>query len=176
MTPKFVTPVEAKALIEHGAVLIDIREPAEFLREHVPGATSFPVSDMIAGKSITGLPTQQTIIFYCQAGSRTSQHAEILIKSARTSPVLLLTGGINGWKSANLPTLEDKKQPIPVMRQVQIAAGILILVGVVLGYTLDKSLFLLSGLVGAGLIFAGISGWCGMAILLAKMPWNTLKR
>jgi rhodanese-related sulfurtransferase len=90
--------------------------------------------------------------------------------------VLLLTGGINGWKSANLPTLEDKKQPIPVMRQVQIAAGILILVGVVLGYTLDKSLFLLSGLVGAGLIFAGISGWCGMAILLAKMPWNTLKR
>jgi hypothetical protein len=69
-----------------------------------------------------------------------------------------------------------KKQPIPVMRQVQIAAGILILVGVVLGYTLDKSLFLLSGLVGAGLIFAGISGWCGMAILLAKMPWNTLKR
>src|SRR5476649_1162705 len=111
MTPKFVTPVEAKALIEHGAVLIDIREPAEFLREHVPGATSFPVSDMIAGKSITGLPTQQTIIFYCQAGSRTSQHAEILIKSARTSPVLLLTGGINGWKAQTSLRWRIKNNP-----------------------------------------------------------------
>ncbi|MGV8927692.1 MAG: rhodanese family protein [Ewingella sp.] len=176
MTPKSVTPIEAKALIEHGAVMIDIREPAEFLREHVPGAISFPLSDIIAGKSIGGLSVQQPVIFHCQAGSRTIQNAEILIRAARASSVVLLAGGINAWKNADLPTLEDKKQPIPIMRQVQIVTGTLILVGIVLGYTLDKNLFLLSGFVGAGLLFAGLSGWCGMAIFLAKMPWNRLKR
>ncbi|GAB2938848.1 rhodanese family protein [Hafnia psychrotolerans] len=175
MIPKSVTPIEAKALIELGAVLVDIREPAEFLREHIPGAISCPVSDMIAGKGIEGLSATQPVIFHCLAGSRTTQNADVLTKAARASSVLLLTGGINAWKSANLPTLEDKRQPLPIMRQVQIAAGILILIGIVLGYTLDKNFFLLSGFVGAGLLFAGLSGWCGMAILLAKMPWNRLK-
>lgn len=58
------------------------------------------------------------------------------------------------------------------MRQVQIAAGGLILIGVVLGYAVNSSFFLLSGFVGVGLMFAGISGFCGMARLLDKMPWN----
>ena len=84
----------------------------------------------------------------------------------------LMTGGINAWKSAQLPTTEDKRQPLPIMRQVQIVAGTLILTGVVLGYTVNSGLFLLSGFIGAGLLFAGVSGWCGMAMLLSKMPWN----
>ncbi len=58
------------------------------------------------------------------------------------------------------------------MQQVQIVAGSLVLLGVVLGYLLNPAFFLLSGFVGAGLLFAGLSGWCGMALLLAKMPWN----
>ena len=83
-----------------------------------------------------------------------------------------MAGGINAWKSFGLPTIEDRKQPLPIMRQVQIVAGTLILTGVVLGYTTDSRLFLLSGFVGAGLLFAGLSGLCGMASLLLKMPWN----
>jgi rhodanese-related sulfurtransferase len=175
MTVKSVSPPEALALMKNGAVLIDIREPAEFLREHVPDAISVPLSDIIAGKNIVGLSVQHPVIFHCLAGSRTTQNADTLIKAASPASTLLLSGGINAWKSANLPTIEDKKQPLPLMRQVQIVAGTLILIGILLGYTLDTSLFLLSGFVGAGLLFAGVSGWCGMALLLAKMPWNKLK-
>lgn len=58
------------------------------------------------------------------------------------------------------------------MRQVQIAAGLLILCGVVLGYSVSGGFFLLSGFVGAGLLFAGVTGFCGMARLLRVMPWN----
>src|SRR5690606_5318800 len=63
-------------------------------------------------------------------------------------------------------------QPLELQRQVMIAAGSLVLLGVLLGYALSPWLFLLSGFVGAGLIFAGISGFCGMALLLQRMPWN----
>lgn len=71
-----------------------------------------------------------------------------------------------------MPIVEDKSQPLPLMRQVQIAAGALILLGVVLGYAVNSGFFLLSGFVGAGLTFAGLTGFCGMARLLAVMPWN----
>jgi rhodanese-related sulfurtransferase len=83
-----------------------------------------------------------------------------------------LEGGIDGWKAAGLSVVEDKSQPLPLMRQVQIAAGSLILLGVILGYAISSAFFLISGFVGAGLILAGVTGFCGMARLLDRMPWN----
>jgi hypothetical protein len=71
-----------------------------------------------------------------------------------------------------LPVLRDTGQPIEMQRQVQIAAGVLVLLGVVLGYFASPAFYGISAFVGAGLTFAGISGWCGMAQLLALMPWN----
>jgi rhodanese-related sulfurtransferase len=171
MTPESVSAQEAKTLIDQGAVLIDIRDRAEYQREHIPNARSLPLTDIMAGKTAEGAE-RQPVIFHCQAGMRTAQNASALMKAASPAQALLMTGGINAWKSARLPTVEDKKQPLPVMRQVQIVAGTLILTGVVLGYTADSRLFLLSGFVGAGLLFAGVSGFCGMANLLLKMPWN----
>jgi rhodanese-related sulfurtransferase len=81
-------------------------------------------------------------------------------------------GGIEAWKKAGLPVLRDTGQPIEMQRQVQIAAGVLVLLGVVLGYFASPAFYGISAFVGAGLTFAGISGWCGMAKLLALMPWN----
>ena len=86
--------------------------------------------------------------------------------------VKILEGGIEGWRRAGLLTVEDKSQPLPLMRQVQIAAGVLILLGVTLGYSVSSAFFLLSAFVGAGLTLAGVTGFCGMARLLAVMPWN----
>lgn len=171
MMPESVSPLEAKKLIEQGALLIDIRDRAEYLREHIPNARSVPLSDIAEGKRVDGAE-RQPVIFHCQSGMRTAQNATTLINAVNPAPVLLMTGGINAWKSAQLPTTEDKRQPLPIMRQVQIVAGTLILTGVVLGYTVNSGLFLLSGFVGAGLLFSGVSGWCGMASLLLKMPWN----
>lgn len=171
MTPESISPLEAKKLIEQGGVLIDIRDRAEYLREHIANARSLPLSDIAAGKAVVDAG-QKPVIFHCQSGMRTTQNASMLINAVSPAPVLLMTGGINAWKSAQFPTVDDKKHPLPVMRQVQIVAGTLILTGVVLGYAVDSRLFLLSGFVGAGLLFAGVSGWCGMATLLLKMPWN----
>jgi len=84
----------------------------------------------------------------------------------------LLDGGLDAWRKANLPVEEDRSQPLEIMRQVQIAAGSLVLIGVLLGLTVAPGWFGLSGFVGAGLVFAGTTGWCGMAHLLSIMPWN----
>ena len=171
MTPESVSPHEARKLIDQGGVLIDIRERAQYLREHIPNARSLPLADIMADKTIEATE-RQPVIFHCSAGMCTAQNASVLMKAASPATALLMAGGINAWKSAGLPTIKDKKQPLPVMRQVQIVAGILILIGVGLGYTTDSRFFLLSGFVGAGLLFAGVSGLCGMASLLLKMPWN----
>ena len=86
--------------------------------------------------------------------------------------MFLLEGGLNAWKSAGLPTQIDRSKPIELQRQVQIAAGSLVLIGVALALTVSPAFIALSAFVGAGLTFAGISGWCGMAKLLGVMPWN----
>ena len=169
MSLPLITPQQANALIDDGAKLIDIRDPDEYAREHIPAAQSVPL-DTLPGALSAG--AGETVIFHCQSGARTSNNAARLARAASPAQALVVEGGIQGWKQAGLPTVEDKSQPLPLMRQVQIAAGLLILCGVVLGYTLSSGFFLLSGFVGAGLLFAGLTGFCGMARLLKVMPWN----
>jgi rhodanese-related sulfurtransferase len=84
----------------------------------------------------------------------------------------MLEGGIEGWKQAGLPAVLDKSRPIEINRQVMIAAGSLVLIGVLLGAIVRPEFYALSGLIGAGLVFAGVSGFCGMTKLLELMPWN----
>ena len=86
-----------------------------------------------------------------------------------------LEGGLPGWQQAGLPLRTLKNAPLPLMRQVQIAAGVLVLLGLSLGTWVAPAWILLSWFIGAGLVLAGVSGFCGMARLLALMPWNTVK-
>jgi hypothetical protein len=111
------------------------------------------------------------IIFHCHAGQRTAENAGRL-QQATNCEAYILEGGIEGWKQAGLPVVADKSQPIEINRQVMIAAGSLVLIGVLLGAFVSSGFYVLSGLIGAGLVFAGVSGFCGMAKLLALMPWN----
>ena len=83
-----------------------------------------------------------------------------------------MDGGIEAWKKAGLPVAFDTKQPIEIMRQVQIAAGGMALAGAILGFIVHPGFYAISGAVGAGLLFAGLSGSCAMASLLRLMPWN----
>jgi rhodanese-related sulfurtransferase len=165
-------PKEIQQINQQGALIVDIRERDEFCREHIPDAISLPLSEILAGAKLAGSSPAQPVIFHCQAGSRTRQNADALTRLAEPARVILMDGGINAWNQAGLPTVKVSKQPLPLMRQVQIAAGSLILAGVIAGYSISPGFFLLPAFVGAGLTFAGISGWCGMAILLEKMPWN----
>jgi rhodanese-related sulfurtransferase len=158
---------QAKLLIDQGAVLVDIREADEHARERVPGARNRPLSKLTALES----GGAKIVIFHCRSGARTAANAPRLA-SATDCQASILEGGLNAWKRAGLPVTTDTRQPIEIMRQVQITAGSLVLLGVALGLWVSPAFFGLSAFVGAGLVFAGVSGWCGMAKMLAYMPWN----
>ena len=162
---KTVTPTEARTLLDRGAVLVDIREADEHAREHIPGARLVPLSRFDAA----ALPSAGPIVFHCRSGNRTTANAARLAAGAYCE-TYLLEGGLDAWKKAGLPVAVDRGQPLELMRQVQIVAGSL--AGAVLGFAVAPAFHLLSGFVGAGLIFAGVTGWCGMARLLTLAPWN----
>lgn len=172
MNTRNISPAEAKTLIDQGTRLYDIRETQEYAREHIASAQSLPLSALENGARPASLTEQDHVIFHCLSGMRSGKNAQLLAQAAAPASVYLMDGGINTWKQAGLPVVEDKSQPLPIMRQVQIAAGSLVLAGTLLGYFVSSGFLLLSGFVGAGLLFAGLSGWCGMALLLARMPWN----
>jgi rhodanese-related sulfurtransferase len=162
-----IDAVRAKRLIDDGAVLVDIREADERAREHVPGARHHALSKLSAIDTVGA----KAVIFHCRSGARTAANASRLAGAAGCD-AYVLEGGIDAWKKAGLPVTTDTRQPIEIMRQVQITAGSLVVVGVALGFWIAPAFFALSAFVGAGLIFAGVSGWCGMARLLGLMPWN----
>ncbi|MET4898158.1 rhodanese family protein [Sphingomonadaceae bacterium jetA1] len=167
MTLKAISPADARTAIAAGARLIDIRGTDEHARQHIPGAQNVPLDRMSDLKS-DGRP----VVFHCRTGMRTSANAAALAAAARGVPSYVLTGGIDAWRSAGHPVVANRSQPMEIMRQVQITTGSLVLIGVLLGLFVSPGFFALSGLVGAGLLLAGVSGWCGMAHLLRVMPWN----
>lgn len=160
-----ISPAEAARRIAEGALLVDIREPDEHARLRIPGARNIPVS------RLDRIGDAPAVIYHCRSGGRTDAQSSRLAQ-ASDCQAFLLEGGLEAWRKAGLPLAEDRSQPLEIMRQVQIAAGALILAGVLLGFAIAPGFFALSAFVGAGLAFAGISGWCGMARLLALMPWN----
>ncbi len=173
MATIFVTPAEAKALYERDAVLVDIRGRDEWRREHIAGAYSLAPEQIHAGCfSDKTLSQTDTVIFHCQSGMRTDNAAEQLSASVYPAKALIMQGGLNAWKGAGYPVKIDHRQPLPLMRQVQIIAGGLALGGTLAGTLLAPAFYIVPGVVGAGLMFAGVTGWCGMAKLLALMPWN----
>jgi rhodanese-related sulfurtransferase len=103
---------------------------------------------------------------------RTKGSAARLAAAAPKCETYMLDGGIDAWKKAGLPVALDRSQPIDVLRQMQITAGSLALLGVVLGTWVSPGFYALSAFIGAGLVFAGVSGICPMVRLLQRMPWN----
>lgn len=165
MTLPTITPAKAQALLDDGARLIDIRDADEHRRQSIPGAANMPLASL---EPVSGHPA---VIWHCRSGMRTAANAAQLATMS-ACPGYILEGGIDGWRAAGLPVATDAKAPLEIMRQVQIVAGLLILAGVILSLTVAQGFVLLSGFVGAGLLMAGATGWCGMARLLGAMPWN----
>jgi rhodanese-related sulfurtransferase len=167
---KTISPTSAAELVRRGAVLIDIRESDEHARERIPGARHHALSRI--DKETPARDGDNVIVFHCRSGARTKSNAERLAAAAPTCETYLLEGGLDAWKKAGLPVALDRSQPIDIMRQVQIGAGSLVLVGILLGAFVAPGFYVLSGFVGTGLLIAGMTGFCGMAHLLARMPWN----
>jgi rhodanese-related sulfurtransferase len=168
-TLKTVTPERAAQMLRAGAVLVDVREADEHAREHIAGARHRALSKLESTKAGSG---QEILIFHCRSGMRTQGNAGKLQAASGNCEAYILEGGLEGWKKAGLPVSADSKQPIEIMRQVQIAVGCMVLAGVILGLAWHPAFFALPAIAGAGLLVAGITGNCALAKLLRLMPWN----
>lgn len=149
--------------------LVDVREPAEYARENIPGAILVSLSSFNSSKIKSN--SNNKLVLYCRSGNRSSQAAQKLL-AANFKDIMHLEGGITAWKEAGYQTKINKKVPISIMRQVQIVAGSLVFTGTLLGTLVSPWFLLISGFVGAGFVWAGITDTCAMAALLAKLPYN----
>jgi rhodanese-related sulfurtransferase len=151
------------------AVLVDVRERGMYASERIAGATSTPLEELDPSR-LPGRPGQR-LVFNCQVGVASGKAAARLAEAGRAD-VYNLAGGLAAWKAAGLPVIRDPGAPMPIARQVQIAAGSMVVVGTLLGATLSPWWLVLSGFIGAGLVFSGATGSCAMAAVLMKLPFN----
>jgi len=169
---KTIVPAEASAVVASGSgILVDVRTPAEFGEVHATGAhlVSLDVLDRPAIEAARG-KNSGPVYLLCGSGIRATKAAEKL-RNAGLDDVVVVEGGTNAWVAAGLPVIRGRKT-ISIERQVRIGAGTLVVIGTALGRFVHPGFYLLAAFVGAGLVFAGVSDICGMAIVLAKAPWN----
>lgn len=160
----------ADQLACRGVSVIDVREPMEFAGGHIASSRNIPLSRLCECSLPPG-----PLVLVCQSGNRSARGVTALRQIGHGAPLSDLEGGLPSWQQAGLPLNRLRNAPMPLMRQVQIAAGSLVLLGLILSNLVAPGWILLSWFVGAGLVFAGVSGFCGMARLLALMPWNRVQ-
>lgn len=163
-------PTLTRWLAEGEAVLVDVREPAEYAALHIYGATLLPLPQ-ISSSSLPACAGKKLVI-HCQKGGRGQTACQKLLQENPALEIYNLEGGVQAWQAAGLATCSSRSLPLPIDRQVQLTIGLCLLISSVLGYFFSPLFFLLTGVFGAGLSFAGLTGHCGLATLLAKMPWN----
>ena len=151
-----------------GIALIDVRTPAEYGSVHADGAVNHPLESMELEK--IPYAKEDEIHLICQSGGRSVKVSHKL-EAAGFTNVVNVEGGTSAWHEAGLPVVEGKKV-ISLERQVRIVAGSLVVIGAVVGQFVHPVGFGLSALIGAGLVYAGVTDTCGMGMMIAKMPWN----
>lgn len=152
--------------------IVDVREFAEYDQERITGARLMPLSAF--EKHVAEIDRTKPVFLLCRSGGRARTAAEKLIGKGFTD-VRVIEGGMNAWTSANLPVIKGASKVWSLERQVRFAAGSLVILGVVLSLAIHPYLIALSAFVGAGLVFSAATDTCGMAMILAKMPWNQAK-
>lgn len=165
---------ECRRLIEAGKSLniLDVRTPAEFARVHAAGAHLMPLDELNPAAAATSRrDPDEAIYVICQSGSRAAT-ARQRLETAGLPNILTIEGGTTAWEQAGLPVERGGGNVISLERQVRIGAGALVLLGAALTWLVHPAFLAIPAFVGAGLLFAGITGACGMAIILGKMPWN----
>ena len=169
---------EAQVLIKQDKViLIDVREGNEFKAEHIANAISIPLSALEAGLVALDIPPSKTILFQCLKGSRGQMACTRVSEiDGIENKIINMDGGIGAWKAAGFPVIGGTccaSAKISIFRQVQIIVGFLVAAFVIIGIvTKTPMAFVIAGGFGGALFMAGVTGWCGLAMLLAKMPWN----
>jgi rhodanese-related sulfurtransferase len=170
-----ITVAELQHLLQEQAAqnLIDVRTPVEFAEVHVEGFKNVPLNELRL-ESLNAQPSfspERPVYLLCRSGQRASLAATQLANGGFPNAVVV-EGGVQAWIAAGLPVKRGSSGVISLERQVRIGAGSLVLTGVILGSLVHPGFYGLSAFVGAGLVFAGITDWCGLGLLLARAPWN----
>lgn len=169
MTIKEISPEELERLRDGGCFLLDVREPLEHAEERVAGSHLIPLGELES--RVDEIERAAPIVILCRSGRRGRQALKVL-EANGVPEAMNLEGGLLAWKASGRPLERSTKRRLPLMQQVQIVIGLGVLTGVVLSELAHPQFIYLSGFFGAGLLFAGLSGWCGLAKLIAMMPWN----
>lgn len=151
-----------------GVRVIDVRTPVEFEGLRVAGAESVPLDrlDPAVFRGAAG-----SVLVFCQSGGRAGRAAERL-STAGVGGCVVVEGGIDAWVAAGLPAVSGAGGGLPLMRQVQLVVGSLGGAGAGMALWVDVRWAWLPLVIGSGLFIAGATGFCGLALVLAQMPWN----
>lgn len=165
-------PVNIAEATATGAVLLDVRSAGEYRAGHVTGAVNLPLHQLELGRlrSLLGERFDSPLLLICASGGRSRAAAAKLKQAGRD--VLVVRGGTEACVAEGLPMTRQPRGSIALERQVRIGAGTMVFTGVMLGTFVHQGFYALSGFVGCGLIFAGVTDFCGMGLLLARAPWN----
>ncbi len=168
---KKATVNEINALLDSGneCQVIDVREFSEFDSERIANAQLMPLSNF--EKHVDEIDHSKPVYLMCRSGNRAKQAAEKLSNKG-FSDIHVIEGGMAAWSQANLPVIKGNSKMWSLERQVRLAAGLLVLSGVVLSVVVSPYMILISGFVGTGLAFSALTDTCGMGMILARMPWN----
>lgn len=170
---KTIKACDVRTSLPSGAVILDVRTAVEHRAEclscahdHVP----LDQLDPLAYLASKGLAADAPLYLLCRAGGR-ARNAAAAFEAAGCTNIYVIEGGLSACQAEGVPCQRDSGV-ISLERQVRMAAGVLVLTGAVLGFTFSPGWHILSAAIGGGLIFAGVTNWCGMALLLARAPWN----
>lgn len=164
-------------------VIIDVRESDEYQNQHVDGSINVPLSKFgLVAPGVFNQLKDRKIIFMCHSGARATQASEQAkgLGFNAEHEYEVYPGGIMGWIKQGNPVKKAEKSAMPLIRQVQIIMGLVFLVFASLGTFVNPWFSVVTVFMGAGMIFAGVTGDCAIASVIAKAPWNkadpTLKK
>lgn len=172
-----VTELHRLLTVNPALTLIDVRTPVEFAEVHLPQARNEPLNRLQPLELIEAGVVAKNRPFYlfCRTDGRAKKAAETFAAAGHPD-AYVVEGGTLAWIQADFPVTRGTVKVISLERQVRIAAGALVVTGVVLGWFVHRGFYGLAGFVGAGLVFAGVTDFCGLGLLLARLPWNQRKQ
>lgn len=168
-TTQQCTIEEFNAALAGECQVVDVREAAEYESERIAGAKLIPLS--LFDQRAEAIERGRPVYLLCRSGNRAGKAAERLHRLGYED-VRVVEGGLLAWIAAGHPVERGSRSVWSLERQVRFAAGVLVLIGVFLAWLVHPGFIALSGIIGAGLVFAAVTDTCGMAMALARMPWN----
>jgi rhodanese-related sulfurtransferase len=150
--------------------LLDVRTPGEYESRHIPGAYNVPLDTLHEHAAEIRATVDVPVVLICQSGNR-AQRAEAALKDCTMTNLHVLEGGMNSWIGAG-QAVNRGADRLSLERQVRIAAGSLAAAGALLALLVNPWWALLPAFVGSGLVFAGVTDTCGLAMVLSKLPYN----